>query len=267
MAVLDLTEALDFAIRTAQAAGALTLEYFRHFDQPHVRPQAKADNTPVTIADRQAEELIRLRIQQRYPQHAILGEEFGGGEEAVGDRPRWVIDPIDGTRSFIAGVPLYGVLLGLEVDGQIRVGVAHFPAVGETLAAAQGLGCTWNERTPKMSGASRLADALVLHGNEKHFAAAGKGAAWERLKARAARLSGWSDAYGYLLVATGRADVMIDPRMNTWDCGPFPVIFNELGGYFGDWAGRRTIYGGEAVAAPAALMPELLDVLRREETP
>lgn len=257
----DLAGALDFAIQTAREAGDLTLKYFRQFDQAHVRPQAKADNTPVTIADRQAEELIRRRIQQRYPGHAILGEEFGGSEDAGADRPRWVIDPIDGTRSFIAGVPLYGVLLGLEVEGQIRVGVAHFPAVGETLAAAQGSGCFWNERSPHMSTTQSLAEALVLHGNEKHFAAAGKGAAWERLKARANRLSGWSDAYGYLLVATGRADVMLDPRMNIWDCGPFPVIFNELGGYFGDWSGRRTIYGGESLAAPQALLPELLQVL------
>ena len=132
---------LDFAVETAYLAGRLTLGYF----QAGIRPDLKSDQTPVTIADRKAEELVRSRIESRYPGHAIVGEEFGvdAGESA---HHRWYIDPIDGTKSFVHGVPLYAVLLGLEIEGESQVGVAYFPAMNEMLAAANGEGCWWNGR-------------------------------------------------------------------------------------------------------------------------
>jgi myo-inositol-1(or 4)-monophosphatase len=248
---------LDFAVETAWEAGRLTLGHF----QTGVRPDFKADESPVTIADRKAEELIRTRIEKRYPSHAILGEEYGGQENAEKYSHRWIIDPIDGTRSFVRGVPLYGVLIGLEIEGKSRVGVANFPAMGEIIAAATGEGCRWNGRSAHVSQVRHLKDGLVSHYDAAAFAKSGRGKAWERLKQVAGYRAGWCDAYGYLLVATGRAELMLDPVMNVWDCGAWPPILEEAGGYFGDWQGTPTIYGGEAIGTTQTLLPEVLRII------
>jgi histidinol-phosphatase len=248
----DLRGYLAFATETAWQAGQLTLGYF----QTGLRPDLKADNSPVTVADRLAEELIRRRIEEQYPGQAIVGEEYGAAE-SEGASHRWFIDPIDGTRSFVRGVPMYGVLIGLEIEGQVRVGVAYFPALGEMLAAAAGQGAWWNGRPARVSDIGRLQDGLLVHADTASFARYGRGADWERLQAAAGFRAGWSDAYGYLLVATGRAEVMLDPIMNVWDCAPFPVILQEAGGYFGDWQGHVTIHGGEALATTEALLPQV----------
>jgi myo-inositol-1(or 4)-monophosphatase len=250
---------LDFAMETAWQAGRLTLGYF----QTDLRPEIKADFSPVTLADRQAEELIRSRIEERFPGHAIVGEEYGPAE-TEGANHRWFIDPIDGTRSFVRGVPLYAVLIGLEIEGEIKVGVANFPATGEMLAAADGQGCWWNGRPARVSNISRLQDGLLVHSDAASFATYGRDAAWERLKAASGFRAGWADAYGYLLVATGRAELMLDPIMNEWDCAPFVVILREAGGYFGDWQGKPTIYGGEALGTTAELLPQALKLIHDE---
>ncbi len=250
----DLQTYLDFAREVAWEAGRLTLGYY----QTGLRPDFKADESPVTIADREAEQIIRRRIEQKFPTHAIIGEEFG--ETGHDSSHRWIIDPIDGTRSFVRGVPLYGVLIGLEIEGVCQVGVANYPALGEMLAAATGLGCWWNGRRAHVSPVEKLEQALVLHYDAAAFAKAGKQAAWEKLQKTANYRAGWCDAYGYLLVATGRAEVMLDPMMNPWDCAPFPPIFAEAGGYFGDWRGNASIYRGEAMATSAALLPQLLQI-------
>ncbi len=248
---------LDFAIQTAQEAGQITLKYF----QTGLQPDFKPDASPVTIADKETEQFIRGRIEKTFPGHAILGEEFGESSERENPH-RWIIDPIDGTRSFVRGVPLYGVLIGLEIEGQSQVGVAHFPAMRETLYAAKGSGCWWNGQRARVSPVNRLDQALVTHTDPAVFAKQGKGPAWERLQGAAQYCAGWGDCYGYLLVATGRADVMLDPIMSAWDCGPFPVIFEEAGGYFGDWKGNVTMVAGEALATNQALLPEVLRILK-----
>jgi myo-inositol-1(or 4)-monophosphatase len=253
---ISLRDYLDFATETAYLAGRLTLGYY----QTGLQPAWKADDTPVTIADKKAEEFVRARIEQRYPQHAIVGEEHGV-KETQGATHRWIIDPIDGTKAFARGVPLYGVLLGLEIEGTVQVGVAYYPPLDELIAAATGEGCWWNGRRASVSHVARLDRAYVAHTDVAAFAKQGRGAAWERLAAATYHRAGWSDAYGYLLVATGRAEVMLDPIMNVWDCGPFPPILKEAGGYFGDWQGRETIYGNEALATTRALLPEVLRVL------
>jgi myo-inositol-1(or 4)-monophosphatase len=228
--------------------------------QSGLRPDIKSDDTPVTIADRRAEEYIRGRIEQRFPGHAIVGEEYGV-LDSEGASHRWFIDPIDGTRAFVRGVPMYAVLIGLEIEGQIRVGVAAFPALGEMITAASGQGCWWNGRPARVSDKARLQDGILVHSDTASFARHGKKTAWERLKMAAGFRAGWSDAYGYLLVATGRAELMLDPIMNAWDCAPFPVIFQEAGGYFGDWQGQSTIYSGEALGTTEALLPEVLRLI------
>jgi myo-inositol-1(or 4)-monophosphatase len=290
MALLDLAPYLDFAAGLAYRAGRLTLGYY----QTDLRPDFKADDTPVTAADRAAEQFIRAEIESHYPGHAILGEEFGasipgsgpirgsltGSSESVPVRESaagssasvpirdtvketvssfcWIIDPIDGTKSFMRGVPLYAVLIGLEVEGVVRVGAAYYPALDEMLSAADGLGCWWNGRRARVSETADLERAFVCYTNVRNMAKHGREAAWKRIVEAAYACRGWSDAYGYLLVASGRSEAMLDPVMKTWDCGPFPPIFREAGGYFGDWRGNPGHTHGEALACNAALLPEIL---------
>ncbi|HMN60447.1 MAG TPA: inositol monophosphatase family protein [Anaerolinea sp.] len=255
-----LREAFDFLVETAYLAGRKTLAHF----QTGVQADYKADRSPVTQADKAAEELIRARIEARYPGHAIIGEEFGR-KESAGASHCWIVDPIDGTKSFLRGIPLYAVLIGLEIDGQVAAGAAYFPALDEMLAAADGLGCWWNGRPARVSSVPRLDQAWVTSSDPLSFDHTGKRAAWERLKRAAYSRGGWGDAYGYLLVATGRAEVMLDPIMEVWDCGPFPPILREAGGYFGDWQGTPTIYAREALATSQALLPEVLATLKGGE--
>jgi len=245
-----------FAIDLAYRAGRITLGYFN----AGVRPDYKPDDTPVTAADRAAEEFIRGEIEKRYPNHAILGEEFGESVK-TGASHRWIIDPIDGTKSFMRGVPLYGVLIGLEIDGVIRVGAAYFPGTDEMLSAADGLGAWWNGRPARVSQTARLKESFVCFTNIRNMSKYGRQAAWDRINAAAYASRGWSDAYGYLAVATGRAEVMLDPVMNIWDCGPFPVIFREAGGYFGAWDGREGHTFNEALACNAVIKDELLALI------
>jgi myo-inositol-1(or 4)-monophosphatase len=254
--IYDLQTYLDFATETAWQAGRLTLGYF----QTEVRTDYKEDQTPVTVADRGAEELIRGRIEKRFPGQAIVGEEFGTAE-TEGASHRWFIDPIDGTRSFVRGIPMYAVLLGLEIEGEVQVGVAYFPAMGEMLAAAAGEGCWWNGRRARVSEISRLQDSIVAHYDAASFERYGRGAAWERIQAASGYRAGWSDSYGHMLVATGRVEVMLDPIMSDWDCGPWPVILAEAGGYFGDWQGKQTIYANEALSTTNTLLPEVLSLI------
>jgi len=254
---MDLSKYLEFITETAYQAGRLTLSYF----MTGTEPDWKADHSPVTVADRKAEEYIRRQIEQRYPAHAIVGEEYGGEAESQGANQRWFIDPIDGTKSFIRGVPLYAVLIGLEIEGQVRVGAAYFPALDEMIAAASGLGCWWNGRRGRVSQVARLDQAALTTTSVQAFSKHGCREAFDRLAGRCYFQTGWSDAYGYMLVATGRAEIAIDPIMNVWDCGPFPPILTEAGGFFGDWDGTETIYAGRAMATTRELLPQVVEVL------
>jgi len=256
---VKLDEYLSFTTETAYLAGRLTLGYY----QTGTRPDFKADDSPVTVADRLAEELIRSRIEARYPSHAIVGEEFG--EKAGVDAAfRWFIDPIDGTKSFVRGVPLYGVLIGLEIDGVPEVGAAYFPALDEMLAAATGLGCWWNGRRARVSEVEDLSRACMSFTDAGLFDRYGRGEAWQRLQKATYYRGGWGDAYGYMLVATGRAELMCDAVMAPWDAAPFPPILREAGGYFGDWQGNETVFGNEGLATTQILLPEVLRLIQGE---
>ena len=254
-----LQEYLEFAIETAYMAGRLTLGYY----QTGIQPDFKADDTPVTIADKQAEKMIRRSIENRYPHHSIVGEEYG--ENAYQDSEfRWFVDPIDGTKSFVRGVPLYAVLIGLEIATKVEVGVAYFPALDEMLSAATGYGCWWNGRRTQVSSVTDIRQSLITTTDVGNFAAYNREQAWNRIKKVASYRTGWGDAYGYHLVATGRAEVMLDPVMSVWDCAPFPPILAEAGGYFGDWQGNTTIYGNEAMATSNLLLKDVLQLLEKE---
>lgn len=253
---MDLAPYLTFAADLAYRAGRLTLGYFN----VGVHPDFKEDDTPVTAADRAAEEFIRAEIGRAYPGHALVGEEFGGDD--VNSTFRWIIDPVDGTKSFMRGVPLYGVLIGLEIEGTVRVGAAYYPGTDEMLSAADGLGAWWNGRRARVSevGLDRGVLCFTTYRNFETYARMG---AWARLNEAAYMLRGWSDAYGYLLVATGRAEAMLDPVMAVWDAGPFPVIFKEAGGYFGSWDGREGHTHGEGLACNAIVKDAILSLVSR----
>lgn len=255
---MNLKPLLDFATELAYDAGRLTLGYFGR-SRESLGIEHKPDTSPVTLADREAEALIRRRIAARYPEHAVVGEEYG--DDAKTATHRWIVDPIDGTKAFVRGVPLYGVLVGLEVEGCVEVGVANFPALNELCAAATGLGCTLNGREVRVSETKSLLESTVGFTDIASFARYGRAEAWERISSAAYDRRGWSDAYGHMLVATGRMEAMLDPIMNAWDCGPFPVLLREAGGFFGDWSGTETIYGDEALSTTRALLPELLKLV------
>jgi histidinol phosphatase-like enzyme (inositol monophosphatase family) len=247
---------LDFAVDAAWQAGQLTLAHF----QAGVAVEQKADESPVTVADRGAEELLRRLIESRFPAHAVFGEEFG---EADRDSThRWIIDPIDGTRSFIRGVPLYGVLIGLEIAGEMVAGVAHFPALGEMIAAARGEGCRWNGRQARVSGVSRLDQALVVYTDCGGFADYGRAEAWARIQQASHTQRGWGDCYGHCLVATGRAEVMLDPIMSVWDCAALPPILQEAGGTFTDWNGDPYIDSGHALSTNGVLFDQVMEIVK-----
>jgi len=256
----ELSQLLAFSVQLALEAGAITEGYFKGT----LSPARKADNSFVTVADRETERHLRQSIEQVFPDDAILGEEEGEKQGASGRR--WIIDPIDGTYSFVHGVPLYGVMIGLEIDGDPVLGVVHLPALNEIIYAASGLGCFWNGKTARVSSTSSLDQALLLATDFSSTADHIFGPALEdlRLKANASRT--WGDCYGHVLVATGRAEVMLDPIMNIWDCAALLPIIEEAGGTFTDWHGRRTINGGNAISTNAVLFPEVMETIRKAET-
>lgn len=252
MAEPSLQDLLAFSTHAAWQAGRITLRYF----QTGVRIDKKSDDSPVTEADRAAERGIAGLIRDRFPDDAIVGEEFGDHAGRTGRR--WIIDPIDGTKSFVHGVPLYGVMICVEIDGVPSVGVVHLPAMNEMVCAARGSGCTWNGRPASVSTVSRLEDALLCATDFESFAEYGRDGAYRNLAGRVAYCRGWGDCYGHILVATGRAEIMLDPIMAVWDCAALQPILEEAGGTFTDWSGNATIAGGEAISTNGALFDEVM---------
>lgn len=254
----ELEELLEFAVGLARGAGDITL---RHFRQPFT-PDRKADGSFVTQADREAERFIRARIEEKFPHDSVLGEEE---ETRAGSSGRqWIIDPVDGTYSFVHGVPLYGVLIALEIGGEACLGVVNLPALGEIVYAARGAGCYWNDTRARVSATSSLADALLLSTDFGTCEQYGFGEAARSLEQGAGARRTWGDCYGHVLVATGRAEVMLDPVMNLWDCAPLLPILEEAGGTFTDWNGERTIHGGNAISTNGTLFKNVLAHIKKE---
>jgi histidinol phosphatase-like enzyme (inositol monophosphatase family) len=241
---------LEAVSDVARFAGRVAL---RHFHSSLVLDR-KADGSPVTIADRAAEEAAREWIAGRYPHDGIVGEEHGA---VRGDaRRRWIIDPIDGTKSFVRGVPLWGTLVAVCEGGEVVAGAAYFPALDELLCAATERGSWWNGVRCRVSDVATIADATVLTTDQRFGRTPERRPGWQRLAERASVARDWGDCYGYLLVATGRAEVMIDGILADWDTAAlFPAIL-EAGGVFTDCSGRVTAFGKSAVATNAALAGE-----------
>lgn len=249
----ELEELTGVALRAAEVAGEIVMPLY----DERLTVELKADGTPVTVADRGAEEAMRELFARETPGFGVLGEEEG---ESPGDgRHRWVIDPIDGTKSFIHHVPLFGTLVALERDGEPVVGVVACPAVGETAWASRGGGAFLNGEPTRVSDTPSLGEGTVLTTSSASLLQRSP-EGLTRLAHEAKLLRSWGDCYGYLAVVAGRAEAMIDPIVNPWDIAPFAVLVEEAGGRLTTWAGVDGA-GEDAVATNGRIHDALLDVL------
>ena len=253
---------LDFALRAAAEAGSLIMS---HYQSPELAVDRKRDSSPVTIADRGAEELIRDMVASTYPGDGVLGEEFGETEGTSGWR--WVLDPVDGTKSFIHGVPLFGTLIGLEHEDEQAIGVCSFPALGETVYAGLGLGAFWKigdsaPRPSRVSAVEKLSEATFCTTTLQGWHRINRQSTFDAFCDRTAISRGWGDCYGHALVATGRADVMIDPLLNAWDAAALVPIMKEAGGHFLDLDGKVSIHSGNGLSVNDGLKEAVINVIR-----
>ncbi|GAA4385626.1 inositol monophosphatase family protein [Tsukamurella soli] len=252
MSHTDTAHAGAAALAILQDAGEISR---RWFERSGLDVEVKADGSPVTRADRDTEDAIRSALAERFPADGILGEEFGETESRSGSR--WIIDPIDGTKSFVHGVPLYANLLAREVDGEIVFGAINLPSLGILVHAERGGGCFRNGRSVRVSARDHLDGAYVMATWLEDWT----GARIDRLHASGAVLRTWGDAFGYALVACGDADAVVDFTAQTYDLAPMPVILAEAGGRFTDLRGDGLIDSGHAVASNGRLHDTILELL------
>lgn len=231
----------------AREAGNRALSYYGS----KVTVEEKENGTPVTIADRRAEQLAHEWLERRFPDDGIVGEELG--IVRPDSRRRWIIDPIDATKSFVRGVPLWGTLVAVVDGDEVIAGAAYYPGVSELLVAAPGQGCWWNGSQSHVSPCDSLERALVVTTDDRFAERPERRAHWSELAGRAGMTRTWGDCFGYLLVATGRAEVMIDDIVSAWDVAAFYPIITEAGGVFTAWNGDRTPFGGDVIATNGAL--------------
>lgn len=245
-------ELLDNAIKFAQIGGNHTLNYFRK----SVEVIRKADSSPVTVADREAEWKIRELIQAAYPEHGIIGEEHGrvNPESNI----QWVLDPIDGTVSFIHGIPLYTTLIGVLVDNKPVAGVIYAPAMDEMCAGSAASGTTLNGVSVKVRQCENLKEATLITTDRKNIRKYNFDAPVNELM-KAVRVDRtWGDAYGHMMVASGRADVMFDPILNIWDAAALLPVVEGAGGHFIDVNGNADISTGNGISVVPGLRNEVL---------
>jgi histidinol phosphatase-like enzyme (inositol monophosphatase family) len=258
----ELTARLDLAVHAAQTAGMIAMDYFERLS---FQVDTKHDGTPVTVADRETETELRRQIEQAFGDDEIVGEEFPS--RAGNSGFRWIVDPIDGTKSFIHGVPLFGTLVGVEYKKECIIGVIHLPALNECVYATRGRGA-WHvrgnqpPRPARVSSVKTLSEGLFCCGSVTTFVKGGRDEVFEQLRAASKLARGWGDCYGYVLVATGRAEVMIDPVLSLWDMAALPTILTEAGGTFTDWQGEPTIYGCDGIGTNGHVLDEVLAITR-----
>lgn len=253
---------LQFGLEVSALAEAIVMKYFMN---ESLQVVLKGDQSPVTVADRGAEEFLRGKISQEFPDDAIMGEEFGPQDGTSGYR--WILDPIDGTKSFIHGVPLFGMLIGLQYEGECVAGICRLPATGEVVYAQRGAGAWWvrdgQAAVPaKVSTTTEMTDALFLFTAVEGFTEIDRDDVLSKFS-RASRLSrSWGDCYGHILVATGRADFMVDPLLAEWDAAALIPIIEEAGGVFMDWTGKLTATGGNGISTTPALKAAILETIQ-----
>jgi histidinol-phosphatase len=246
--------ALAAAVEAARAAGEVALGYYRGGFEVSI----KADQTPVTQADREAERAIRAVLGRAFPEWGFLGEEFG---EAGPQQTRWIIDPIDGTRNFVRGIPVWAVLIALEEGGDVTTGVVLNPVTGELFTARRGEGAFANGRPIRVSDRDRMSDALLLHSSLTLLRAEPWWDGFLRLVDASSSTRGFGDYYGYGLVAEGKADVYVEVDLKPWDIAPVKILVEEAGGRLTDFSGRPTIYDGRVIATNGRLHDRALELL------
>jgi histidinol-phosphatase len=245
----------ELAVEAAQQAGRLALRYF---DSP-VNVEWKEDHSPVTIADREAEALLRTKLLGRFPSDGFIGEESGDAPGSSGYR--WIIDPVDGTRSFVRGIPLWATLVGLEYKGEQIAGVADVPALKQTYRALRGDGAYRDERQIRVSDVAELSRAQIFYSSLSWFIKAGCRDEFLNLVGRTERQRGFGDFYGFLLVAQGSGELMVEHGCHAWDLAATKAIVEEAGGRFTDWKGNTDIFRPDVVASNGRLHAESLRIL------
>ncbi|MEO8601419.1 MAG: inositol monophosphatase family protein [bacterium] len=250
---------LEVAIAAAQAAGAVALRHFR----TDLQVERKADFSPVTIADREAEQRAVAVLREAFPEHGFLGEEYGaqGGGAAGGGGPKWIIDPIDGTKSFIRGIPFFATLVALEEDGEITTGAVYAPALDDLLYAQKGQGAFDGQGRLHVSGIDSVRRSMLVFGGAGVLRSRGYWPAYERLVDASGRQRGYGDYFGYTFIARGQAEAMIDVDLKPWDLAALKIIIEEAGGRFTDFSGASTAYGGSAIASNGLVHDEIRQLI------
>lgn len=256
---ISLHELGEAAVEFAKAGGDSTLNYFKK----SFELERKADQSPVTNADREAETVIREKIKKYFPDHGIIGEEYG--KENEHSEVVWILDPIDGTKSFIHGIPFYTTLIGVLVQNKPEIGVIYAPALGEMVSAVTGGGCYLNGDPVKVRECTGLAEATLLTTDVTSFETYGVQDAMKELIAKTRLHRTWGDAYGHMMVATGRADIMIDAVLNIWDAAALMPIVTEAGGSYTDLYGNISIETGSALSCNKLIRNEILNIFDKNK--
>jgi histidinol-phosphatase len=250
---------LALALELADIADSITLERYGAAD---LEVATKPDLTPVTEADTAVEHACRDRLGQMRPADGIVGEEYGVSQAGAGAR-RWIIDPIDGTKNFVRGIPVFATLIALEVEGRIQVGVVSAPALGGRWWAVRGGGAHASGRPLRVSAVASLEQAQLAYDSVPGFAVRGLEERFLGLARRCARSRGFGDFWSHVLVAEGCVEIAVEPEVSPWDLAPLLVIVEEAGGRFTDLEGRPRIDGGSAVASNGLLHDQVLEALRQ----
>ena len=254
---MSLSEILQQAKEIAILGGNHTLSYFKK----DVEVLSKADESPVTIADRETEEILRAEINKRFPGHGIIGEEFGAENE--GSDIQWILDPIDGTKSFIHGIPLYTTLIGVTINGVPQIGIINAPATNEICVAGIGEGVTFNGKPCQVSGQKDLSKASLMVTEMYKFQVDGLQDQFMDLMSKTKIHRTWGDAYGHMMVATGRADIMWDPILNIWDAAALLPVIKEAGGVYSDMNGVESIETGSGISTNPHLHEQVINIIRK----
>jgi histidinol-phosphatase len=250
----------EVAVETTQKAGQLAMSYF----DSGIDVEWKKDNSPVTLADRAAEKLLRETLLGKFPGDGFLGEEFG--DQPGNSGFRWIVDPIDGTRNFVRAIPLWGTLVGLTYQGKTVAGVIDVPALGQTYRALRGGGAYRGERRLYVSKVSSLAEATIFYTSLSWFQRAQRMDAFLELSMRTQVQRGYGDFYGHMLVAQGSGDLMVEAGVHVWDVAAIQPIVEEAGGRFSDWDGNVSIERPDVVISNGLLHDEALRLLRTRST-
>jgi histidinol-phosphatase len=254
---LKRSKELEFALDIADRAGDIALNYF----QNGVEATMKHDNTPVTVADKECEHLIRQAIAEAFPNDAILGEEEGASADAASAKRKWIIDPIDGTYNYARQIPIWSLLLAFEQDGEIELGIVHAPAMKETFWAQRGCGAFRNGERVQVSAISDVAKSMFVFGGPNRITGGALAGGLNRVIAASYRQRAFGDYLNFAYVFSGKAEAALETGVHPWDLAPMKVIIEEAGGRYSDLDGESSIYKGSCLVSNGHVHNEILRLL------